>query len=133
MTRNIYDLADFRIVEFAFSSAERSECILGRCRSDFEACVLASPALAVRAYKSIKVMSADRQLVFQRNSIAEVYSRIDRRKPLAFSQTVHESFSSACVSVRIHAECTESIPVRHYTWIILCFVTRFSEVLNDLV
>ena len=123
MARDVYDLARFRIIEFSFGCTERSESILSCRRSYLEACVLASSALAVRTYESIEIVSSDRQLVFQRNSIAEVYCRIDGRKAFALGKAVHESFRRTCVSVRIHAERTESFPVRNYARIVLRLVS----------
>ena len=78
-------------------------------------------------------MRAYRQLVFERYRVAEVDRRIDRWQALALCKTVHQSLSRAGISVWIHAQRAESLPVRNYTRVVLCLVAGFLKIPDYLV
>ena len=133
MAGNIYNFTRFRVVEFTLFRAERSESVFSCRRSYLKARVLAAPARAVRTHECIEVVRSDRQFIFKRDGIAEVYRRIDRRQSLAFGETVHQSLRGARVSVRIHSKRAESLSVRNNTRVILGLVAGLFKIPDDFI
>ena len=75
-------------------------------------------------------MSSDRQLVLERDRIAEVDGRVDLRHSFALGDPVHQCLCSARISVRIDAKRTESLAVRNDARVVLRFVAALFKILS---